>query len=171
MNSLDHIPHHLRYTREKDDWSPRRALMSGSAWTAFVGVVFAVLAGTLAYGQPAFDAHWAACAVVLFLVTAILHAVMNSISTMVTEVGNRVAIGMGAFVVIATYFARLAGLSAATFPSTSLWGLFSIGEFVLGNGTAWLGILVAAYICKDGDDILEHIGVYWLCHILMARRG
>ncbi len=171
MKSLNHIPHHLRDTREEDDWSPRRALIRGSAWTAFVGVVFAMLAGALAYSQPAFDAHWAAWAVVMFLVTAILHAVMNSMSTMVTEVGNGVAIGMAASVVIATYFARLAGLSANAVPPTSLWGLFSVAEFVVGNGMAWLGIMVAAYICKDGDDILEHIGVYWLCHILMVRRG
>ena len=81
------------------------------------------------------------------------------------------AIGMAVFVVIATYFARLAGLAANAFPPTSLWGLFSVAEFVVGNAAAWLGIMIAAYICKDGDDILEHIGVYWLCHILMVRRG
>ena len=170
MESLNHIPRNLRDTREDDDWSPRRALIRGLAWTAFVGVVFAMLAGAFAYSQPAFDAHWAAWAVVMFLVTAILHAVMNSMSTMVTEVGNGAAIGMAVFVVIATYFARLVGLADDAFPPTNLWGLFSIAEFVVGNAAAWLGILIAAHICKDGDDILEHIGVYWLCHILMARR-
>ena len=88
MKSLNHIPHHLRYTREEDDWSPRRAVIRGSVGTVFVGVVFAVLAGAFAYSQPAFDAYWAAWAVVMFLVTAILHAVMNSMSTMVTEVAT-----------------------------------------------------------------------------------
>jgi len=72
--------------------------------------------------------------------------------------------------VLSAHAARLVTLAGHAFPPTTAWALFSIHDLILGHGPAWLGIATAAYLCKDGDDILEHVGVYWLTHILMVRR-
>lgn len=156
MTSLNHIPDHLRDRRYDDaNWSPRRALIVGSVWTVLAATLIGTLSCVIGYYAPTLTSHWALAAVGMFVITSLLHAVMHHTANMVTFGGNAVALFLAVVILAGTHAAMTARLAALASPPSTLGEAFSPSGLVLGNGTAWAGMLAAVFCCKNGDSVFE----------------
>ena len=154
MTSLNQIPDNLRDRRyDVDNWSPGRALVIGSVWTGLTAILIGALSCVMGYYAPALATHWALAAVGTFVVTSILHAVMHHSSNMVTSTGNAIAVLLAAVILVGTSAAVTARFAALASPPTTLWATFAVTDLFFQHTTAWVGLLAAAFCCKDGDTV------------------
>ena len=169
MRTLNDIPDYLRGP-EKKEWTPGQGLLRGTICTLIAAAVLGALLCTVTYYAPRLTFHWLLNIASGFLITWVLFVVMYRAAGMASNTGALVVILEACLILVGKYLALLMHL-LNTAPGTGpLWSSFDVAEMAVVSYPAWIGVLVAAFMCKDGDSTLHELADLVMINPLTGRR-
>ena len=101
--------------------------------------------------------HWALSGALAFVTAWLLCEVMQRTAGMVCLAGTLIVVVHVVRLIVAKYLACLAHVIESSGATTSLWSSFTMGEMVGANASAWIGLTLAAIICRNGDSSLHDL--------------
>ena len=169
MRTLNDIPDYLRGP-EKKEWTPGRGLLRGTIYSLIVAAMLGAILCAVTYYVPQLTCHWLLNMASGFLVTWVLFVVMYRAAGMASKTGALVVILWTLLILVAKYLALLMHL-LNTAPGTGmLWSSFNVVEMAGVSFPAWIGVLVGAFMCKDGDSTLHELADLLMTNPLTGRR-
>ena len=170
MRTINDIPDYLREP-EKKGWTPGQGLLRGTVYTLIVAALLGAILCTVTYYVPQLTCHWLLNIASGFLITWVLFVVMYRAAGMASNTGALVVILWACLILVAKYLALLMHLLNAAPGRGPLWSSFDAAEMAAVSYPAWIGVLLAAFMCKDGDSTLHELADLVMINPLIGRRN
>ena len=153
MVTLNDILDSLKSSTD-DSWTPGRGLLKGSIWTLSVAVVLGAGFFVLTYYIPGLPRSWLLTIAWGFFACWVLFAVMHRTAGMVSSLCTLATVLCVMVAFVGKYLGLLSYLAGSEEAAGSMWSLLSVPDFFLVNLFNWVGVAIAAIMCRNGDSIL-----------------